>query len=42
MKQLILFVTRNGNIYNDKSNANDSVRNEIVHSTEVLKSNLCD
>ena len=26
---------------NDQSNANYSVRNEIIYSTEVLKSNLC-
>ena len=27
---------------NDQSNPNYSVRNEIIYSTEVLKSNFCD
>ena len=36
------FVTRNWNIVNDQSNANYSEGNEIIYSTEVLKSNLCD
>ena len=36
------FVTRNWNIVNDQSNANYSVGNEIIYSTEVLKSILCD
>ena len=36
------FVTRNWNIVNDHSNANYSVGNEIIYSTEVLKSILCD
>ena len=36
------FVTRNWNIVNDQSNANYSVENEIIYSTEVLKYNLCD
>ena len=35
------FVTRKCNIVNDQSNANYDVRNEIIYSTEVLKSNLC-
>ena len=34
------FVTRKWNIVNDQSNAN-SVGNEIIYNTEVLKSNLC-
>ena len=36
------FVTRKWNIANDNSNANHSVRNEIIYNTELLKSNLCD
>ena len=36
------FVTRKWNIFNDQSNENYSVRNEIIYSTEVLKSNFCD
>ena len=36
------FVTRNWNIVNDQSNANYSAGNEIIYSTEVLKSNICD
>ena len=36
------FVTRNCDIANDQSNANYSVGNEIMYSTEILKSNLCD
>ena len=36
------FVTRNCSIVNDQSNTNYSVGNEIIYSTEVLKSNLCD
>ena len=36
------FLTRNWNIVNDQSNANYSVGNEIIYSTEVLKSNVCD
>ena len=36
------FVTSKWNIANDQSNANYSVRNEIIYNTEVLKSNLCD
>ena len=35
------FTTRNWNIFNDQSKANFSVENEIIYSTEVLKSNLC-
>ena len=35
------FVTRKWNIVNDQSNANYTVGNEIVYSTEVLESNLC-
>ena len=34
------FVTRKWNIVNDQSNANHDVGNEIIYSTEVLKSNL--
>ena len=36
------FVTRKWNIFNDQSNANYDVGNEIFYNTEVLKSNLCD
>ena len=36
------FVTRNWNIVSDQSNANYSIENKIIYSTEVLKSNLCD
>ena len=36
------FVTRKWNIVNDQSNANYDVENEIIHNTEVLKSNLWD
>ena len=36
------FVSRNWNLVNDQSDANCSVGNEIIYSTEVLKSNLCD
>ena len=36
------FVTRKWNIVNDQSNTNYNVGNEIIHNTEVLKSNLCD
>ena len=36
------FVTRKWNIFNDQSNADYGVGNEITYSTEVLKSNLCD
>ena len=36
------FVTRKWNIVNDQSNANHDVGNEIIYSTEVLKSNLQD
>ena len=35
-------VTRKQNIANDQSNANYDVGHEIMYSTEVLKSNLCD
>ena len=34
-------MTRKCNIVNDQSNANYDVGNEIIYSTEVLKSNLC-
>ena len=34
------FVTRKWNTVNDQSNANYAVRNKIIYSTEVLKSNL--
>ena len=36
------FETRKWNIINDQSNANYHVRNEIIYTTEILKSNLCD
>ena len=38
------FATRNWNIANDQSNANYRAGNEILYSSEVLKSrsNLCD
>ena len=36
------FVTRKCDIFNDKWNANYSVRNEIIYNTEVVKSNFCD
>ena len=36
------FVTRKLNNVNDQSNANCSIENKTIHSTEVLKSNLCD
>ena len=36
------FVTRKWSIFNDQSNANYSVGNEIIYNTNVLKSNLCD
>ena len=36
------FVTRDWNTVNDQSNADYSVGNEIIYSTEVLKSDLCD
>ena len=35
-------VTRKWNIVNDQLIANYDVGNEIIHNTEVLKSNLCD
>ena len=35
------FLTRNWNIVKDQSNTNYSVGNEILNSTEVLKSKLC-
>ena len=35
------FVTRKWITVNDLSNANYNVGNEIIYSTEVLKSNLC-
>ena len=36
------FVTRNWDIANDQSNANYSLGNEIMYSTEVLESYLYD
>ena len=36
------FITRNWNIVYDQSNVIYSVGNEIIYSTEVLKTNLCD
>ena len=36
------FVTRKCNIFNDQSNANYDVGNEVIYNTEVLKSNLND
>ena len=36
------FVIRKWNIVNNQLNANYNVGNEIIYSTEVLKSNLCD
>ena len=36
------FVTRKWNIFNDQSNSNYDVGNEIIYKTEVLKYNLCD
>ena len=36
------FVTRKSNIFNDQSNANYDVGNEIMYNTEVLQFNLCD
>ena len=36
------FLTRKWNIAIDHSNANYKIGNEIIYSTEVLKSNLCD
>ena len=36
------FMTRKWNIFNDQSNANYDVGNEIIYNTEVLKCNLCD
>ena len=36
------FLTRSGNIVNDQSNADYSAGNEVIYSTEELKSNLCD
>ena len=36
------FMTRKWNIFNDQSNTNYDVGNEIIYNTEVLKSNLCD
>ena len=40
MKQVILDFKK-WNIVNDKSNASYSVGNEIIYTTEVLKSNRC-
>ena len=37
-----MFFTRKRNIFNDQSNANYNVGNEIIYKTEVLKSNLSD
>ena len=36
------FKKRNWNVFNDQSNANYIVGNEIIYNTKVLKSNLCD
>ena len=36
------FVTRKWNIFNDLSNANYNIGNEIIYNTEVLKSIFCD
>ena len=36
------FVTRKWNIFNNQSNVNYDVGNEIIFNAEVLKSNLCD
>ena len=36
------FVTRNWNISNDNSKANNDAENEITYNTEVLKANLRD
>ena len=36
------FLTRKWNIVIDLSNANYNIRNEIIYSIDVLKSNLCD
>ena len=36
------FAKRNWNVFNDQSNANYIVGNEIIYCTGVLKSNLCD
>ena len=35
-------VTRKWNIISDQANANNDAGNDIINSTEVLKSNLCD
>ena len=34
--------TRNWNIASDQSNTNYYVGNNVIHNTEVLKTNLCD
>ena len=36
------FLIRKWNIVNDQSNGIYDVGNEIIHNTELLKSNLCD
>ena len=36
------FVTRKWYIFNDLSNANYNIGNEIIYNTEVLKSIFCD
>ena len=36
------FMTRKWNNFNDQSNVNYDVGNEIIYNTEVLRSNLCD
>ena len=33
---------RKWNIFNDQSNVNWDVGNEVIYNAEVLKSNLCD
>ena len=35
-------VTRKWNIFNNQSNVNYDIGNEIIFNAEVLKSNLCD
>ena len=42
MKQVILNLTRKWDIVNDQSHGNYTVGKEMIFSTEVLKSTLCD
>lgn len=42
MKQVIPYLRPKWNIVNDHLNANYAVENEIISSTEVLNSNICD